>query len=199
MVNLGRSRITTMCAVIAALAAMTVACGSKEQATCGQSDKPVHLPAFVESWQPLPPGQVFSPQSSGYYFAETASLTCHEGRIEPLSEGTYLRFFADGTVRQNTKLAESGFPQDSTDVMDVLSKDGFDNRRLGSGWGCCSVGAGTYTSAAITIDRFKPAANGGRPQHWAVVDVGTDSFSAVLPYDGGGGGDRYTFRLHSVP
>ena len=181
------------------LTAIPTGCSGKSNVssadTCGIPDKPVHTPAHVESWDRLAGGETFQPRTDGWYFTTTYDLVCKDDELEPWGGGTYLRFFTDGTVRQND-LVPPTYPQESEIVMDELSREGFDNAGFeGATWGCCSRGRGTFDDESFTISEFKPAQS-IPTQEWQVIEIGDTTFSAVLPYTSGTGGERYTFEFH---
>lgn len=193
-----RTIAVTQTIVLAAVISASCSKSEEQSLPCGKPDAPLRSPAAVDSWTPLTAAQGRKPDTAGYYFAKTYSFICAQGKFQADTDGTYLRFFSDGVVRQNTLLEETGFPQDSDIVMSNLSRDGFRTpAHITDGWGCCSRGEGTYSSATFTIDKFEPS-HSFPVNRWEFTEVGEDTFTAVLSSDGSGG-ERYQFQFHPMP
>lgn len=168
-----------------------------ELGPCGKPDKPLRSPATVDSWTPIAANVGFTPQTAGYYFATTYAFTCKEGEFRTETEGTYLRFFSNGTVRQNTLAEGARFDQDPDIIMENLSMNGFESPIAATeGWGCCSRGEGTVLSTGFSIDKFEPSM-ANHQERWEITEVGSTAFTAVLP--DGSSGSRYQFQFHSAP
>jgi hypothetical protein len=120
-----------------------------------------------------------------------------------MQQGTYLRFFLDGAVRENTLIDKSTYPQDSGEIMKILSKNGFRKADIvpnwaESGWGCCQRGSGQYSANSFQLDKFEPAQGGANPaEEWEITDQDGPGFTAVLR-GSGDSGEKYTFQFHSV-